>query len=369
MEVNQIRLYGVNSSKYEYVKTMLAKILDKAAISYSLEEIKDVDRFISDGIESIPAIKVNQHVFIQAGEYKDIHHFVKEAGRMILKDQNFGQMKKIIVPTDFSPSADVAFQYAQKLAQELGAVIKLVHAYHPSPVDQNGIVYVDHELEKYKRLQLNQFVKAFNQDWLGDVITSPLVDGEFVIGFPVQTLIEYSKEVDTTLIVMGTKGESAAGLRKLFGSVSSDVAQRAHCPVLLIPPKVNYSPIRNIIYATNEPELDSKILDLTVDFSAHFDACIHLVHVDQKEGSKIGNDLIELWQEKYPSQKIRNTVIPSESLWSGLETYAKTNEIDLIVMATKHRNFWQRFIHARMVKEMALNTHFPLLVLHNKDKI
>jgi len=55
-----------------------------------------------------------------------------------------------------------------------------------------------------------------------------------VHGFPVAELISAGQDAD--MIVLGSRG--AGGFARLvMGSVSSQVAQHAHCPVLIIPPE------------------------------------------------------------------------------------------------------------------------------------
>jgi len=53
-------------------------------------------------------------------------------------------------------------------------------------------------------------------------------------GYPVEELINAGKDAD--MIVLGSRG--AGGFTRLMmGSVSSQVAQHAHCPVLIVPPE------------------------------------------------------------------------------------------------------------------------------------
>jgi nucleotide-binding universal stress UspA family protein len=55
-----------------------------------------------------------------------------------------------------------------------------------------------------------------------------------VHGFPVEELIKAASDAD--MIVLGSRG--AGGFtRLLMGSVASQVAQHAHCPVLIVPPE------------------------------------------------------------------------------------------------------------------------------------
>jgi nucleotide-binding universal stress UspA family protein len=55
-----------------------------------------------------------------------------------------------------------------------------------------------------------------------------------VHGFPVEELINAGKDAD--MIVVGSRG--AGGFTRLMmGSVAAQVAQHAHCPVLIVPPE------------------------------------------------------------------------------------------------------------------------------------
>ncbi len=55
-----------------------------------------------------------------------------------------------------------------------------------------------------------------------------------VHGFPVEELISAARNAD--IIVIGSRG--AGGFtRLLMGSVAGQVAQHAHCPVLIVPPE------------------------------------------------------------------------------------------------------------------------------------
>ena len=75
-------------------------------------------------------------------------------------------MKKILFPTDFSSAAANAFEYAQKLAQQLGARVDVVYVFHIPIGDASNIPpeYVQKMLEEAEldaSRELEAFVAAY----------------------------------------------------------------------------------------------------------------------------------------------------------------------------------------------------------------
>lgn len=70
-------------------------------------------------------------------------------------------------------------------------------------------------------------------DQLGTQSPPPSVSVLAVIGLPAEELLQAAQDAD--MIVVGSRG--AGGFKKLLvGSVTSQVAHHAHCPVVIIPP-------------------------------------------------------------------------------------------------------------------------------------
>lgn len=57
---------------------------------------------------------------------------------------------------------------------------------------------------------------------------------EFEHGHPADRLVELARDRDASFLVVGNHGPRSS----LLGSVSADVARRASCPVVVVPPTV-----------------------------------------------------------------------------------------------------------------------------------
>ena len=72
-----IEIFGVHGYMHDVLKSRLTDALDKSAIRYQIQDYQEIDDFIAEGLESVPAIRVNhQKQFVQ-GEHESIDDVVK----------------------------------------------------------------------------------------------------------------------------------------------------------------------------------------------------------------------------------------------------------------------------------------------------
>ncbi len=273
-------------------------------------------------------------------------------------------MKKIIVPTDFSSAADNALAYAKGLAQHGHLPIELVHVFYPAVELNNGYM-IDPSIETDRRVHLEKAALEAKTHASAEVVTTVDVTPRFIVGFPVEEIVNLSKEEDT-LIVMGATGASGV-LGRLFGSVSSNVTKQAHSPVILVPTDAQFSPYAEIMYASETPELDSHLSGMITGFANRFDAKLHCVHVG-KDGDVYPEDKMQaIFGELTTHPILVKKHFERADVISGLNEYAEENAIDLLMMGTKQRRFWDSLFHVSMTKEMALRPRLPIMVIHDHD--
>ncbi len=140
-------------------------------------------------------------------------------------------VKKILVPTDFSEISAQAFPYAEDIALQFGAEIHLVHVLEKDPpiplirtFDMTTETVVK-KLEEDTSSLLNQFKSKFSKD--------VNVKEVLLRGNDFEEIVEYSNKNNIDLIVIATHGRTGL-LHTLLGSVAEKVIRYAKIPVLVI---------------------------------------------------------------------------------------------------------------------------------------
>lgn len=273
-------------------------------------------------------------------------------------------IKRIIVPIDFSSASEQALAYAQAFAKQIDAkYIRIIHVFTPqSTSDAVTLPSVNQLMEERQKL-LDEFLEDHPS-------RSKSIErkADLLLGFAADEIIAQSKTAD--LIIMGTTGQSGL-IEQVFGSVSSTVALKAECPVLLISPSCVFQNFQNMLYASNNISLSRRAVLKLMDFNELFHARIHFVHVslDDKDTSNSQREklLSPLLNHTDPEFSFEFTAIQAESIHEGLNAYIDEHPIDMAVIVTKQRSFWERLFHRSATKELAFNVKVPLMVFHLDD--
>lgn len=284
--------------------------------------------------------------------------------------------KNIIVATDFSESSSTAYHYARQIASHLNAALTVVNVFE-IPIDPNQPNYFAYapsmeELQKSAEKRLSNFIHETAEDNETTMIASRVkVKTEALVGFAADKLIEMSEDPSTDLIILGTVGEQG-WLTKLFGSVALKVMRKAYCPVLLVPQEAVFKNIHHILYAASAESASKRTISMAVDFAKHFVSAIHFIHIDTvSESTKadIQDAFKHILAEKAPQLPYTVENVVSTSVGEGINSYCDKNQVDLVISVTHHRKFWDSLMHRSITKDLAWQTHLPILCLHTDDKV
>lgn len=142
------------------------------------------------------------------------------------------EIKRIVVPVDFSKITSKLVDYSAYMAEKFSAAIHFIHAVtFPTGEAVLGLPYA---------MEYEAKILADAKEKMSNLVADnrercPGCTGEVVVGDPVDRIVEIAKEREANLIIISTHG--AKGLEKiLLGSVAERVLKRADCPVLTMNP-------------------------------------------------------------------------------------------------------------------------------------
>jgi nucleotide-binding universal stress UspA family protein len=142
-------------------------------------------------------------------------------------------MPGIVVGIDGSHRSTRALEWALKegALQHAPVTVLTVHSVPASPWTGNPVLLGSDPEEQEKMLHAAEELTHEVASQLGESRPDS-VTVRAITGFPAKELIEASTDAD--LVVVGSRG--AGGFAKLMvGSVSSQVVEHAHCPVVVVP--------------------------------------------------------------------------------------------------------------------------------------
>ncbi|MCB0402218.1 MAG: universal stress protein [Flavobacteriales bacterium] len=272
-------------------------------------------------------------------------------------------MKKILVPTDFSDTADKARDYAVQIAQMIDAEIVLLNTYHIpyAGASAGTLVNVDamalEDSQKNMKEQL-EYARLNFSDVKFSTVCSP--------GLLTDSVKELVKKGGYDLIVMGTTGTSGM-IENFLGSNASSLIGAVKTPIITVPAKASLSLPKRIVVANDltdsgEGQLYSSLKaiaggnDATIDF-------LFVVDDEAQASRKIEHLKAAKFDEEFDTSYHPFHFKESHDVEAGILEYLKENEFDLLVVVTHQRNFWEKLVDKSVSKSLVKHAEIPILVL------
>jgi nucleotide-binding universal stress UspA family protein len=145
----------------------------------------------------------------------------------------YGNYRNILFCTDFSENASFAFDAAVDAAlRNAGCGLTLLHVI-PEPDAQfwKGYIYEAGDVDAKARADIDRMIDT---EYRSRVPAGVRFQVEVRIGEAARAILEYAQEQNVDLIILGRQGRGTL-TQWLLGNVSSKVAHKARCPVLVVP--------------------------------------------------------------------------------------------------------------------------------------
>lgn len=276
-------------------------------------------------------------------------------------------MKKILVPTDLSLTAENALQYAIQIALQEKAKIVLVHAFKIDTLFTRGAFstyFIQEEIE-YTERRANRSLSN-TCDWIKE---EHALECDYVtmMGEPIDVIKRTARQLKPHMIVMGTNGASGF-TDKLLGSTTARTIGNVKCPVIVVPAAAKYHGIKRIVFTLDFSQRDAVTIKKIQQLITLFPANISLLHID--DGTKTNaQTVVRQFKNKAAKKLGLNNIscrtIRGFDVQEQLLKIAKSKRYDLLVMTMHHRSFLQSVFNRSITKKVTNSIKIPLLIFND----
>jgi nucleotide-binding universal stress UspA family protein len=363
----RLEILDVGSNKGKALKANAAQALLDLGLDLVIEEVSDINQLLEYGISGIPAMAIDGRVVLQKTVPSVQEMRVVLSVLLSSAEQHTLPLRSIVAPTDFSEVSLNALAYAKSIAAVQQAGVHIVHVHQTPAIAANP--YLTHPSAEELHFKEARLAGFRNQPVYTNGFDSGNVPmrSELIVGPVVEELKRLSRQSETDMIVMGSTGDSGL-LHRLFGSISSEVARKAYCPVILVPGDARFRGFRRIVYAGNYERQEEQVLPGLLSFARRFQSDVHYVHVNAHPDLTYRVQKTNVGSKTQADVTVSGIVtIESRDIFEGLHRYAQDQEADLLVMSTAHRKFSETLFHDSVTKKAAFRVQIPLMIIHPDD--
>lgn len=272
-------------------------------------------------------------------------------------------MKKIIVPVDFSATAENAALFAANVAVFYGADIWLFYSYgyHVTLAEYNYAAVTDAEMESAADFELAAFSKKIQSQ-----LAVPInIHTKSAAGDLIETLNDFCSGTEPDMVVFGLSGKNALA-RLVVGSNTIRAIQHLRYPVLVVPPKAVFSPIRKIGFACDYNKIiQTTPLAFLKKAVRDFNAELHVLNVEYKDGqSADAADQSLMVSRLLQDCKPNYSAIYAADITMGINWFAEKEKIDWIFVIPGKHNLVDKLFGRSQTKELLYHTDIPVLCMH-----
>jgi nucleotide-binding universal stress UspA family protein len=277
-------------------------------------------------------------------------------------------MKKILVPTDFSPCANNAAELALQIAQKANANIDFLHIL-VTPIDW---VVLDIRKESQYPEVKKQIGHAKSEliKWVKRAKGLGLKSGK-VLTFTQgsEEIVNHAESHSHDLIVMGSHG--ASGLKELvLGSNAQKVVEEAKTPVLIVKENVKKLNIKNMVFASTFLEDVHRPFHQIIDFADLMEAYNNLLYVNVPksfEESQESESRMKSFLTRCPRGTCSINVFNAETPEKGILQFAEDRGMDVIAIVTHGRKGIKGLFASSLAEKLVNHSAVPILSVNMQD--
>lgn len=261
-------------------------------------------------------------------------------------------MTTVIIPVDFSTTSLHAANYASELFMgHEDITLLLYHSYSKRSEAEKAELALD-ELK-------NKLVEEFSIK--AEVLAHESSD--FIEG-----LERVVRHRTAKLVIMGITERSVLA-QTFVGSDTLKMAQTKACPVLVVPEKASFRPIKNVMLSSDfKDTVNTTPSGPIKDFLELFKPNLHIVNVDSEHYIAITeayeNEKRKL-QQMFEAYNPEFYFLRLYDVDDALNLFAEAKSIDINIAIQKDHSFIQKLLLRSRTKSLSYHSHIPVLIIHS----
>ncbi len=273
--------------------------------------------------------------------------------------------KYIIIPTDFSSTADNALEYAIQINGLDNWTYLILNAYHAPQAGSNAMfVNINDMLAKESKRELK-----VQKEKILDLYPGISVQTKSVHGTVEEVINNLELPGDIDSVVMGTTG--AGGLKKaLIGSNAQKVIYESRYPVYTVPRGYDFKSPSSIVYAADLETIPSpELFDRVVQIAKRYNTEVKVLHVDHSKDSaeNIEREKNRLkLADRLADVKHSFHVMKRYEVAAGIDDFVFDSKTDLLVLVPRKMTFLRSLFRTAITQKIVCHTKIPLLAIKAK---
>ena len=266
-------------------------------------------------------------------------------------------------------------RYGVHLARDLKYNITFLNVFNPEHY-QFGVgantgtaVQITVEAIENQTAENKKLLQGYINEIVSSIPDAPAMDYEIEAGDP-NSIVKQRAMADDVEMVVLQETRRKSGF--LISDSNMNVIKFAEKPVWVVQTPPVYTPVKNILYATDYREEDLPVMNKLTQLARIMFAKITVLHVTEDldfedEVKKSGYE--DLLKEKTGFDDIELKVLvdkEEESVEENIDNFASLQEVDMIAMLKKDRSLFQRMFHKSQTQELVAKTTLPVLIYHEK---
>lgn len=291
------------------------------------------------------------------------------------------EIRKILVPVNFSDHSKNAAKFAISIAHKLNAEVFLFHSYYSyasevitvtdSHASYSNLDLVVKEIEENAKTDLEAMYSELEDILILNKIENVALNYGLSLGEPEDEILSFIKNYKPDFIVASEPKEEKNKLSNVINNLVNDI----RIPVLIIPEKYQFESIhaidipKKLVYTTNFDKSDYLALRKLISIVRQLNINIDFMHIckenviEKCDKVKLEH-FVQYFLEVSSDIEINTALLMKQNVLDGILTYVNENDIDFLAITTHKRDLLEKFVTPSITLKLLNKLEIPVLVFH-----